>query len=331
MDKSDTQVGPPVTTLEDLGRYLQRLRDARRVTQESLSAKTASSITGDKINRSRISEIENARRDRITERELRVYMLALKCTNDHINQIVNALRQCTRTPQKQSPADPASTNSVMPNFYPDGLSSGEDDLTLQEEKHAPGASEGDPKAGGEKKNHLERRPQEEKRTDYLDTSQPQVLRGRWQRYRIALIPAIALVLAGALTAHDAQFFVGQKNVDPPTSSGTTAILLVPNYAVPAWKDTSDFSKNVPASDRAPVQINGKLPTNELKLQRGDVVDTTSRGRRTQQVVRRCCNGEGERREVNPVAVPPTAWDWQSYADFWQPEPMGRQLATDAMR
>jgi transcriptional regulator with XRE-family HTH domain len=331
-DKSDTGTGCPVTTLEDLGRYLQRLRESRHVTQESLSAKTEA-ITGDKINRSRISEIENARRDRITERELRVYMLALKCTHDHINQIVNAVRKRTRSPQRESPVDSASTNSVMPNFYPAGLSGAEDDLTLEAEKseNARRAGEDDPKAGGEKENYPERSLQEEKSAGYLDTSQPQVLRRRWRRHLIQFATGIAMVLVGTLTAHGAESFLGQENMHPPTSSGTTAILFVPHDSAPVPKDTLDLSKNVPVSDREPVRIEGKWSAKESELQRGAVVDTASRGGNTQQVIKRCCAGDRERRGVDPVELRPTAWDRQSYADLWQSKYDSKQLATDVMR
>jgi transcriptional regulator with XRE-family HTH domain len=83
-----------VTTLEDLGRYLHELRDKAKVTQESLSTK-AGALTGHKLSRSRISEIENSKRDPVTEQELRGYMRGLKCAPRHIDQAVTVLRQCT--------------------------------------------------------------------------------------------------------------------------------------------------------------------------------------------------------------------------------------------
>ena len=82
-----------VTTLEDLGRYLHELRDSRGVTQESLSTK-AGALIGRKVVRSRISAIENAKREPITEQELRGYMCGLKCAPRHIDQAVAVLRQC---------------------------------------------------------------------------------------------------------------------------------------------------------------------------------------------------------------------------------------------
>lgn len=97
-----------IATLEDLGRYLRELREKRRVTQESLSTRTGA-IAQRKIARSRISEIENAKRDRVAERELRTYLCGLKCAPRHIDQIVAVLAQCTATPVRESPAGPAVT------------------------------------------------------------------------------------------------------------------------------------------------------------------------------------------------------------------------------
>lgn len=100
-----------ITTLEGLGRYLQGLREKRRVTQHSLSTKTGA-ITHRKLARSRISEIENAKRDRLTERELRTYMQGLKCTPRHIDQVVKVLTQCTATPAREFPAEADATSPV---------------------------------------------------------------------------------------------------------------------------------------------------------------------------------------------------------------------------
>ncbi|MGH3826477.1 MAG: helix-turn-helix domain-containing protein [Pseudonocardiaceae bacterium] len=97
-----------IATLEDLGRYLRGLRELRRVTQESLSTRTGA-FAQRKIVRSRISEIENARRDRVSERELRTYLCGLKCAPRHIDQIVAVLTQCTATPAGESPAGSAVT------------------------------------------------------------------------------------------------------------------------------------------------------------------------------------------------------------------------------
>ena len=93
-DEADPTSGGPdtITTLEELGTYLRGLRDSKRVTQEGLTAHT-----GRKIARSRISEIENARRDPVTERELRAYLMGLKCTPRDIEQLVTVLTRCTTT------------------------------------------------------------------------------------------------------------------------------------------------------------------------------------------------------------------------------------------
>jgi hypothetical protein len=117
--RADTGSGlEAITTLEGLGGYLQELRDTRRVTQEGLST-TIGAITGRKIVRSRISEIENATRDPITEQELRAYMRGLKCPHRHIDQAVKVLTQCTATtPAKGSPA--GTSSPVMP-ASPTGL------------------------------------------------------------------------------------------------------------------------------------------------------------------------------------------------------------------
>lgn len=105
-----------ITTLEELGTYLRRLRDIKRVTQEGLTAHT-----GRKIARSRISEIENARRDPVTERELRTYLMGLKCTPRDIEQLVMVLTRCTTVPaaQTQSHHDPNSHAATA--VYPTGL------------------------------------------------------------------------------------------------------------------------------------------------------------------------------------------------------------------
>ncbi|MGH3832696.1 MAG: helix-turn-helix domain-containing protein [Pseudonocardiaceae bacterium] len=97
-----------IATLEDLGRYLRGLREKRRVTQESLSTRTGA-LAQRKIARSRISEIENAKRDRVAERELRTYLCGLKCAPRHIDQIVAVLTQCTATPVRESSAGPDVT------------------------------------------------------------------------------------------------------------------------------------------------------------------------------------------------------------------------------
>ena len=106
-----------ITTLEELGTYLRGLRDSKRVTQEGLTAHT-----GRKIARSRISEIENARRDPLTERELRAYLMGLKCTPRDIEQLVIVLTRCTTTVLAGQTQSHQDTNChAATEVYPTGL------------------------------------------------------------------------------------------------------------------------------------------------------------------------------------------------------------------
>jgi transcriptional regulator with XRE-family HTH domain len=118
-----------VTTLEDLGRFLRELRDKRHVTQEGLTAHT-----GRKIARSRISEIENARRDPVTERELRVYLTGLKCAVRDIEQVVTVLTRCTATPARESRGDPDASGPAATYADPAGLEGIDDSLASLKEK-----------------------------------------------------------------------------------------------------------------------------------------------------------------------------------------------------
>lgn len=308
-----------ITTVEDLGRYLQELREKRRVTQASLSAKTVT-IAGHKISRSRISEIENARRDRVSERELRVYMVGLKCTPRHIDRMMKALRECTGSLSKEFPAGPASTRSATPDPYPAGLGDAEDDLALREEK-----SDDDPTAGSENEEEgCERWSQAAAMCiDSRDASQPQPSHGHWQRDRIVLAAAMALVIV-VFTGLGVEFLLRRESVDLPMPPGIPTVLLVPPNAPPVSGNTSGFLKDVTFPDREPVRVDDKLPTKTSKVRgRPGVGDSTSRDT-TQRVVRRCCVGKAQRQAVPPVVLSRVRQDWHSYAGSGggrQPDPV----------
>lgn len=128
-DQPDTSSGlETITTLKDLGQYLQGLR-AEHVTQLGLATRS-----GHKIGRSRISAIENAQREPVTEYELRVYMRGLKCAPPHIDQAVDVLKRCTAIPTRQSPSDPDATSPAAPDTYPAGLGGAEDNPAPPQEK-----------------------------------------------------------------------------------------------------------------------------------------------------------------------------------------------------
>jgi transcriptional regulator with XRE-family HTH domain len=112
-DRTDVAEVFEVATVQGLGQYLRTLRESRHVTQAGLSTK-AGAMAGCAISRSRISEIENARRDRVSERELRMYMAGLKCAPHHVDQMVKALRQCAVIPQSKQ----ASASSAPSKSYP---------------------------------------------------------------------------------------------------------------------------------------------------------------------------------------------------------------------
>ncbi|MGH7870516.1 MAG: helix-turn-helix domain-containing protein, partial [Candidatus Dormibacteraceae bacterium] len=166
-----------ITTLQDLGSYLQNLRETRRVTQVSLSTRTGA-LAGRSISRSRISEIENAKRDPVSERELRMYMGGLKCAPHHIDRMVKVLRQCAVTPPKEPPANPVPTHSAISDPDPDRLSSVDDDLTLLKNK-----TEDHPRTACHDEEERKLRPQEDAPIHLVDASQPQPSRRRGQRYR----------------------------------------------------------------------------------------------------------------------------------------------------
>lgn len=313
-DKADCGSACDVTTLEELGRYLQKLRENRRVTQTSLSTKTGA-IAGYKISRSRISEIENARRDRIAERELRGYLLGLKCTPRHIDQMVKALRQCTATrPWKSSP-DPTSTSSTTSDSGPVGLSGVEDKLMQQEEQ-----PDNSPTARSDENEVCDHLSQAGTCIDSHEASRPQPPRRRWQRHHIELIVATALVIA-TFTGFNAAFFLRRENVEllmlpsspPPSTSppGSTTALLGSPDAPLVPEDTSDFSKNVTSSSRAHVRIDKRRA--KLSEIRNRLAPENNTSHATIQQVGHCCFVLQQGHLVGPAALPRVDQHWYRYA------------------
>lgn len=208
-----------ITTFEDLGRHLQGLRVKWRVTQESLSTKTGA-ITERKISRSRISEIENAKRDPVTERELRVYMRGLKCTPRHIDQVVKVLTQCTTSPAKESPASPDATS---PATLEDGL--------------APRTVKA---ASSPRLCRLSR-----------------LFRRWWRRHGRMFVAATALVVA-SLAGLGLGFSLRGESGDRTTSPRRPTALLVPHSAPLIAEDTADLIKDATFPVGAPVRVNQRL-------------------------------------------------------------------------
>jgi hypothetical protein len=312
MDKEDIE-GDFVITLQDLGRYLQNLRENRRVTQTSLSAKTGA-MAGRKISRSRISEIENAKRDPISERELRVYMVSLKCAPHHINRMVKALRPCTATAPRGTPADPVPSGPAIPDPYLAGLGDADEDRTLREEKFPH-----NPTADGDEKDDHEHLPQADTYIGSLDASQPQPLRRCWRHHRIGFIAAMALIMA-VFTGLNAMFFLRRESVAPTTSSGNPAVLVaspnvspVPPKVPPISEDTSNLSKNVSLPSGAPPQVDNwstKTSKTRDRLPPGNAASRDT----TQQGVGYCCVVLQHSEELDPVSLPRVDQQkWRPYA------------------
>jgi transcriptional regulator with XRE-family HTH domain len=328
-DKSDAAKDFYGTTLQDIGTYLQNLRENMRVTQASLSTKTGA-MAGHKISRSRISEIENAKRDRVSERELRVYMIGLKCTPHHINRMVKVLRECTVTPPREYSADPVLTSSATPDPYPAGLAGAEDDLILRKEK----SDDDPPTTGHEEKGH-ERWSQEDTPINLFDGSQPPPSRRRWQRRRIALAAATALTV-GALTGLGAELFPRRESADPPTTLGSPTALLVQSPNSPRiLDDTSGFIKNTTFPDPALVRVNQRSAQTSKIQDRPGLGDTASSDT-TKHLVGHCCVHEAQDHAVGVAALPRVVEpDWHSYTTGarggWRPDLDGEQLMKDTER
>jgi transcriptional regulator with XRE-family HTH domain len=240
-----------ITTLEDLGGYLQKLREKRRVTQESLSTKTGA-IVGRKIARSRISEIENAKRDRVTEQELRVYMRGLKFTPRHIAQVVKVFTQCTATPVRESPGGPDAASFSALDAYPAGLGGAKGDLAPLEEESE------DPAVAGHEGEGRDHRWRVDTCINPVATSLPQSPRRRWQGRHIALGAATALIVV-ALVGLGIEFFLRGESRDRSMSPGSPATLLAPSSIPLISKDVSDIiKKDVTFPDGAPVRVNQRF-------------------------------------------------------------------------
>lgn len=232
-----------ITTLEELGRYLQGLREKRHVTQHSLSTKTGA-ITHRKLARSRISEIENAKRDRLTERELRTYMQGLKCTPRHIDQVVKVLTQCTATPAREFPADADATSPATLEDKPDD----------------------DPATAGHENEEFDRWPQVNICITPLAASLPHLSRRHWPCHRIALAAATVLVVV-ALAGLGVEFSLRRQSSDRPTSPGGPTTVLVPHSAPLIAEDISDLVKDTTFLGDAPVQPNQRFTkTREIRDQ-----------------------------------------------------------------
>jgi hypothetical protein len=237
-----------IATLEDLGRYLQELRGKWHVTQESLSTKTGA-ITDRKISRSRISEIENAKRDRVTERELRVYMRGLKCTPRHIDQVVKALTQCTAPPANEFPTSPDATSSVTLDADPAGLGGAEDDLAPWEEE-----SDDDPAAAGHEEEGRDRWPQVNMCLTPLAASLSQLSRHRWQHHRIAFAATTALIVV-ALAGLGVGLSLRGESGDRPKPPASPTASLLPHSVPLIADDASDLIKDATLPPGVPVRVN----------------------------------------------------------------------------
>jgi hypothetical protein len=257
-------------------------------------------MAGRKISRSRISEIENAKRDPVSERELRVYMVGLKCTPHHIDGLVKALRQFAVTPPRKSPADPVPSSSAIPDSHFAELDDAEDNLTLREEKYNDIlATTGDEEG-------CERWSQEDRPTHFCDASQPQPSRRRWQRYRIAFAAVTALVFV-ALTGLGAEFFLRQESANQSTSPDSPAALLGPSNTPLLREETHGFIKDVTPPDPAPARAN-KLSTQISKVKdRPRLKDTA-----TEHRVGHCCVYQAQNHAVDFVSLPSIEPDWHSY-------------------
>lgn len=290
-NKTDTERHFEVTTLQGLGRYLQNLRESMRVTQTSLSTRTGARA-GRKISRSRISEIENAKRDRVSERELRVYMVGLKCAPHHIDRMVTVLRQCTVTPPGESSAGPVPVGSATPDPHLAGLAGVKDDLIPREEK-----SEDDPTTADHE--------------DGRDERWAQPSRRRWQRHNMTLVGATALVVV-ALMGLGAELFPRRESADPPTSPGSPAALLVPPNAPFIVEDTKDLIQDATSPDPALVQVG------ERSIQTSEIHNRPAPGEAagrdtTEHPIGYCCVHAEQDQIAGVDVLPRIKADWHSHA------------------
>jgi transcriptional regulator with XRE-family HTH domain len=99
-------VRPAISSWEELGGYLREVRKRQARSQDSVSGRA--SAAGLSIRRERISEIENARRDRPSELELRAIMMGLRLPEDEMawlrdarTSLVDEVRPVRRRPPRR--------------------------------------------------------------------------------------------------------------------------------------------------------------------------------------------------------------------------------------
>jgi Helix-turn-helix domain len=319
-DKTDPAGACQLATLQGLGQYLRNLRENRRVTQESLSAKTGA-IAGRTITRSRISEIENAKRDAISERELRVYMAGLKCTTHHIDRMVKALRLCTATSPSGSVVDPLQVNSATLDPPLVRRSDTDNDPAQLKNKF-----DGDRTKIGPEKEGCEPRSPATVTIDPPNASPPS--RGRGLRPSIAIIAATG-VLAGAVsTGLSIKFLPRPGGVDQPTLPGNSIDLLVPPGALMP-QGNPDFRNNAITPGPVLTQVDESSDP-APKTQKGPGLRKTAGRDTVPQVVGPCCPGEKQPQVANPFVSPHIARAWHLSTNSWDLQPGGTQLADDMM-
>lgn len=299
MDKTDIWPARAVTTLEDLGRYLQQLRESKHVTQTGLSAKAAA-ISGYRISRSRISEIENARRDRVTERELRVYLLGLKCADRHIDQMVKTFRQCTTS------AALVSINSATPTSDATGLDNTQDRLTPEDDQSSDDSIE-----------DRERVTQSTAGSDSLNAYQFHPPLRRCHTRHIHIFAAMALVIAG-FAGSNAEFSLRQKSASP-----TIPTRITPVSRTPVTGGNPSLLISVTSPDQTGLR-NGNRPFQNTSLRRTPSADAESYDA-TKHMVKHRPSETGRRHAVDRVPLLKAAQDWSSYLDPWLVEPGAAQL------
>lgn len=278
-DKIDTGEHLEVTTLQGLGRYLKGLRENMGVTQTSLSVRTGA-MFGRKISRSRISEIENAKRDRVSERELRMYMVGLKCAPHHIDRAVKVLRQCAVTAPRESTTSLVPVDSATPDPYLAGLAGAKDDPTAADHE------------------------------DERDERWAQLSPRRWQRQNMALVGATALVVV-ALMGLGAELLPRGGSADPPTSRGSSGPLLLLPSAPLLLEDTMDLIQNATAPGPALVEVD-KWPAPTSEIQNRPAGEAAGRDT-TEHLIGSCCIRAGQAQEAGVVVFPRIKTDWHSYA------------------
>ncbi|WP_091451741.1 ricin-type beta-trefoil lectin domain protein [Actinokineospora iranica] len=99
----DAEEEPGITTLGELGGYLRALRKGQGLSQDNVSGRAARQHL--KIRRERVSEIENAKREPPTERELLAILTALRRPAADIERL-QAARARILGGESESPVEP---------------------------------------------------------------------------------------------------------------------------------------------------------------------------------------------------------------------------------